>query len=70
MDKLVLCVDDNRIPMRTWKYHVWGEREMYSRFLWGNLKERGHFEYLGLDGRIILKWISRKQDGREWPAFI
>ena len=49
---------------------VWGEREMYARFLWGNVKERGHYEYLGVDGRIILKWISRKWDGREWSAFI
>jgi hypothetical protein len=33
---------------------------MYTRFLWRNLKERGHFEDLGVDGRIILKWLSRK----------
>jgi len=46
--------------MRTWKYHVHGDREMYAGFLWRNLKERGHFGDLGIDGRIILKWISRK----------
>jgi len=23
----------------------------------GNLKRRNHLEYLGIDGRIILKWI-------------
>ena len=49
---------------------MWGDREMCARFLWRNLKERGHFEDLGVDGRIILKWILRKSDGREWPAFI
>jgi len=27
---------------------------MYTRFQWGNLRERDHLEDLGLDGRIIL----------------
>jgi hypothetical protein len=30
---------------------------------WGNLKERGHLEYLGVDERVILKWIFKKRDG-------
>jgi hypothetical protein len=29
----------------------------------GNLRERDHFEDLGLGGWIILKWIFRKCDG-------
>jgi hypothetical protein len=29
-------------------------------FWWGNLRGRNHFEDLGLDGRIILKWIFKK----------
>ena len=33
---------------------------MYTWFWWGNLKERDHFEYPGIGGRIILKWIFRK----------
>jgi len=28
--------------------------------MWGNLRERDHFEYPGVDGRIILRWIFRK----------
>jgi len=28
-------------------------------FLCENLKERDHFEYIGLDGSIILKWIYK-----------
>jgi hypothetical protein len=30
---------------------------------WGNLRERDHLKYLGLDGRIILKWNLKKRDG-------
>jgi len=35
---------------------------VYTKFLWGNLKERDHFEYSGVDGRMILKWIFSKWD--------
>jgi len=30
---------------------------MHTGFWWGNLRERDHFEYPGLNGKIILKWI-------------
>jgi hypothetical protein len=30
------------------------------RFLLGDLRERDHFGYPGVDGKIILRWISRK----------
>ena len=42
--------------------HVW-ETEVHSGFWWGNLSERDHLENLGLDGRLILKWIFKKRDG-------
>ena len=32
-------------------------------FWWGNLREGDYFEYLAVDGRIILKWILQKWDG-------
>jgi len=31
-----------------------GRGEVYTRFWWGNLRERGHLEDPGVDGRIIL----------------
>jgi hypothetical protein len=41
---------------------VWETSGKYT-VLWGDLSERNQFEDLGIDGRIILKWIFRKWDG-------
>jgi len=40
-----------------------GERRGVYRILVGNLRERGHLEDPGIEGRIILRWIFRKRDG-------
>jgi hypothetical protein len=47
-----------------WAGHVahMGEREAYTGFWWGNLKERDHLADPGIDGRLILRWIFRKWD--------
>jgi len=33
---------------------------MHTGFWWGNLRERDHFEELGIPQRIILEWIFKK----------
>jgi hypothetical protein len=43
---------------------------MPTKFWSRNLRETDHLEYLGADERIILKWISKKQDGRAWSGLI
>jgi hypothetical protein len=44
--------------------------EVHTGFWWRNLRERDHLEDRGIDGRIILKWISRKWDGGAWAGLI
>jgi len=38
--------------------------------LWENLREREHLKDLGVDGRIILKWIFRKLNVGAWNGSI
>jgi len=35
---------------------------------WGNPRERDHFEYLGIDGRIKLKCVFKnlREEGMDW----
>ena len=49
---------------------TYGEGAVRTGFQWGDLMERNHFEDLGLDGRIILKWIFEKWDGEAWSRFL
>ena len=41
---------------------------MYTGFWWRNLRERLHLEDLGIDDRIILKWISNTLDREAWTG--
>jgi hypothetical protein len=40
-----------------------GGGEVHTRFQWGELRERDHLEDIGLNWRIILKYIFKKPDG-------
>jgi hypothetical protein len=51
-------------------WHVWETGDVHTRFLWGDLRERDHFEDLGLARRIVLKWIFQKWDGEAWTGLI
>ena len=42
--------------------HVWETGEVKTSFWWGHLRERDHLEDKSADGRIILKWLSKKWD--------
>jgi len=46
-------------------WRVWGRGEVYTGFLWGNQRERGHWGDPDADGRTILRWIFRKWEGVE-----
>jgi len=57
-----------------WAGHVarMGEERGCIRSLWGNRREGDHWGDLGVDGWIILGWISRRWDvgiwtGLGWP---
>jgi hypothetical protein len=44
--------------------HVWEKRDVHTGFWWGDLREGDHLGDPGVEGRIILKWIFKKWDGR------
>jgi hypothetical protein len=46
------------------------QKEVHAELRWGNLKERDRSEHLGVNGRIVLKWILKKWDGRSWTGLI
>jgi hypothetical protein len=45
-----------------------GEKRGVYRVLVGKPEGRNHLEDPGLDGRIILRWISRKLDVGVWTG--
>ena len=42
--------------------------EAYTRFWWGNLRERDHLGDPCVYGRIILRWIFRKWELGVWTG--
>jgi hypothetical protein len=45
-----------------------GQERCIQGFGGGDLMERDHFEDIGIDGRIILRWIFKKWDGEAWTG--
>jgi len=50
-------------------YRTYGGEE-HIRVCWENLRERDHLEDLGVDNKIILKWIFNKWNGGVWTGLI
>jgi hypothetical protein len=51
-------------------WHVCETGEVYTGFWWGDRWEVYHLEDLGLDERIILKWVFQERDGEVWAGLI
>jgi hypothetical protein len=51
-------------------WHECGTGEEHIGFWWGDLMERDHLEDLGIDWKIILKWIFNKWDGEAWTGLL
>jgi hypothetical protein len=56
--------------MSVWAGHVArvGERRGIYRILVGKPEEQEHLGELGVDGRLILRWIFRKWDVGIWTG--
>jgi hypothetical protein len=55
-------------PLLLW--HIWEKGEVHTWFRWGDLRERDHFQDLGVDGRLILEWIFKTWDGLAWTGLV
>ena len=59
---IVRVIKSGRMRL-AWHIARMGERRGVYRIWWGNLKESEHLEDLGVDGRVMLRWIFKKWDG-------
>jgi hypothetical protein len=49
---------------------TYGERTGVYRALVGKTEEKNHLEFPCIDGRIILRWVSRNCDVGAWTGWI
>ena len=51
-------------------WYIRGTRTVHTEFWYGNLRERDHFENVGVDMRIILKWALKTLDEESLTGLI
>ena len=51
-------------------WHIWETQKVHTGFWWGDLMERDRLEDLGIDWRIVLKWIFNTWDWEEWTGLL
>jgi len=51
-------------------WHVWVRKGGCIGSCWGNRREGNHWGDLGVDGWIILGWISRRWDVGMWTVVL
>ena len=51
-------------------WQVWETGGVHRGFWWEDLREGDHLGDLGVDERIILKWILKKRDEESWTGLI
>ena len=61
-----------KLRRMSWEGHVThiGGREARTERWCLNLKEKDHLEALGVDMKIILKWIFKKSVERAWTGLL
>jgi len=67
---IIRVINSRRMRLAGYVAHTRERRGAYRVLGGGDLREREHLEDAGIDGRIILKWIFRKWNGRAWTPFI
>lgn len=62
----LFCSRNNITAMKSRRVrgHVRGRRNMPAEFQWGNLSETDYLIDLGVDGKITIKLVFKKQGGR------